>query len=266
MAVLLATTAACGRGERPGTAAADHDGPAPEYEANALVLADEAHGPELCLGPILTSDPPQCGGPPIPNWDWQAVPWRERKGRTTMAEAYVRGAYDGKEFTLTAPPERPRPTQRDTPKEHDFSAACDEPEVIDPAHGMAEYEEGTQRWGHIPDQVAGWVSYEGRGKRDFVANIVVRPGRGDEARRIVRAHYQGRLCLVERDQPTISELSTVQHRVTELLKGQVLSASSDNIGGVVEVTVIAVTDDIRRRVEAEFGDLVVLDGRLRPVR
>ena len=91
------------------------------YAANATVLESPKHGPELCVGGVLTSLPPQCGGPPITNWDWDAVAGEESRGGTTWTQVYVEGTYDGERFTLTADPSAPRP--RDEP-EKDFSDAC----------------------------------------------------------------------------------------------------------------------------------------------
>ena len=47
------------------------------------VIESPAHGPELCLGALMPSLPPQGGGPPIANWDWSAVTGYERMSGTT---------------------------------------------------------------------------------------------------------------------------------------------------------------------------------------
>src|SRR4051812_3796459 len=44
-----------------------------ELVGQGLVLQNASHGPQLCLGPVAFSLPPQCGGPDIANWDWGKV-------------------------------------------------------------------------------------------------------------------------------------------------------------------------------------------------
>ncbi|MGH2759488.1 MAG: hypothetical protein ACRDKJ_07970, partial [Actinomycetota bacterium] len=79
------------------------------YGATGTILEAPGHGPELCLGAVAESYPPQCGGPPIVGWDWNDVDGEESAGGTTWTIAYVEGTYDGERFTLTGPPRAPRP-------------------------------------------------------------------------------------------------------------------------------------------------------------
>ena len=64
--LLLAGCAADAQGgDAPAGTAATQE---PRYQTTATVLQNRDHGPELCLGIVLTSFPPQCGGLPITNW------------------------------------------------------------------------------------------------------------------------------------------------------------------------------------------------------
>jgi hypothetical protein len=75
------------------------------YQADATVLENAQHGPELCLAGVLTSLPPQCGGVPVANWKWSAVAGVESRGGVTWADQVrVVGTFDGARFTLTEPP------------------------------------------------------------------------------------------------------------------------------------------------------------------
>ena len=90
------------------------------YRATATVLESQDHGPQLCLGVILDSYPPQCGGLDITNWDWRALA-SERANETRWGEYVVVGTYDREAatFTLTQPardaaPPTPAPVPSDT--------------------------------------------------------------------------------------------------------------------------------------------------------
>jgi hypothetical protein len=78
--------------------------------AVATVLQKGDGPPELCLGGVAESLPPQCGGPEIAGWDWDAVEADSAQG-TTWGEYAVEGTWDGETFRLTeaaaAPAERP---------------------------------------------------------------------------------------------------------------------------------------------------------------
>ena len=56
---------------------------------------------ELCLGAIAESYPPQCGGPRITNWDWDAHQGFDEQGDVRWGTFAVTGTWDGEEFTVT---------------------------------------------------------------------------------------------------------------------------------------------------------------------
>lgn len=120
MRILLATTAlllsapllaACGSDD--GTTAFD-DGPTrdvpempteipaargPVHTAGIATVMDRER-PELCLGPVAESWPPQCSGPPIDGWNWrdqQGV--FERQQGVRWGSFWVAGSWDGTTFT-----------------------------------------------------------------------------------------------------------------------------------------------------------------------
>lgn len=58
--------------------------------------------PELCLGAVAESYPPQCGGPSITNWDWDAQQGVfEQQGDVRWGTFAVTGTWDGVSFTVT---------------------------------------------------------------------------------------------------------------------------------------------------------------------
>jgi hypothetical protein len=57
---------------------------------------------QLCLGAIAESYPPQCTGPEIDGWDWDAVAGTfETSGDVTWGAYAVTGTWDGGRFGLT---------------------------------------------------------------------------------------------------------------------------------------------------------------------
>ncbi|MFI2362796.1 hypothetical protein [Promicromonospora sp. NPDC019610] len=69
--------------------------------AVATVLQEGDDPPELCLGGVAESYPPQCGGPEIVGWDWDAVDAEESAQGTTWGTYTVEGTWDGETFDLT---------------------------------------------------------------------------------------------------------------------------------------------------------------------
>ncbi len=58
--------------------------------------------PELCLGAVAESYPPQCGGPEITNWGWgQHDGTFEREGDVRWGEFALTGTFDGTAFRVT---------------------------------------------------------------------------------------------------------------------------------------------------------------------
>ena len=117
------TTEAARPSPSPGvTQSSGVDGPV--YRAPATVLQEGSRRPELCVGAIQASLPPQCGGPPIANWDWVLVDDEESAGDVTWVDIEVVGRYDGRrfgvmdvnpsddEYVAVRPPEPLRPARR----------------------------------------------------------------------------------------------------------------------------------------------------------
>lgn len=80
----LAGFAAAGRVVGQGTVIQAPDGP-----------------PELCLGGVLDSYPPQCAGPvPLAGWDWDAVEGEDSASGVTWGAYAVWGEWDGAELAV----------------------------------------------------------------------------------------------------------------------------------------------------------------------
>ena len=59
--------------------------------------------PELCLGPVAESYPPQCGGPALEGWDWAAYDGHyDQQGDIRWGVFYVTGTWDGSTFVVSS--------------------------------------------------------------------------------------------------------------------------------------------------------------------
>lgn len=75
-----------------------------ELQGQGMVLQKEAEPPQLCLGSIAESYPPQCSGPALANWDWSKVDDEETASGYTWGSYAVAGTWDGVHFTQTKDP------------------------------------------------------------------------------------------------------------------------------------------------------------------
>jgi len=121
-------------GEMPTTV------PPPEGEVVGVgTVMDTGQGdPQLCLGAIAESYPPQCSGIPITNWDWAPVKDTSESSDATRWGSYaVTGTYDGETFTVTQKPVTSALYDPAAPVENPFVTSCPEPEggwgVVDDA-------------------------------------------------------------------------------------------------------------------------------------
>lgn len=77
--------------------------PAGEVVALGTVL-DTGGEPQLCLGAVAQSAPPQCAGIPLLGWSWDGLEGFDSAGGSTWGAYAVQGTYDGETFTATRPP------------------------------------------------------------------------------------------------------------------------------------------------------------------
>ena len=119
--LLLATAAlvgvlglgACSTG--PGSSPAPTSSASPAWDAGSVTppegrvigtgtVLDVAGAPQLCLGAVAESYPPQCTGIPLDGWTWDGVEGSETSGDTTWGTYAVYGTFDGERYTITDPP------------------------------------------------------------------------------------------------------------------------------------------------------------------
>jgi hypothetical protein len=61
-----------------------------------VTVLDDGGGPEACLGGVMTSLPPQCGGTPLVGWDWADHEGEhETQAGVRWGGLLLTGPYDG---------------------------------------------------------------------------------------------------------------------------------------------------------------------------
>ncbi len=89
--------------------------------------------PELCLGPVAESYPPQCSGPALEGWDWVAHSGHyDQQGQIRWGVFVVTGSWDGTTFGVTSaqPGDGYLPTEPELPPPPAEPPSTDELERI----------------------------------------------------------------------------------------------------------------------------------------
>jgi hypothetical protein len=250
--------------------------PTGQVTASGLVLDDG--GPELCLGGVAESYPPQCGGIPIAGWDWadRSPADFEEANDVQWGEFVVWGTYDGETFTLeramsSATVDPARPDDADP-----FETRCDEPdggwptaaasspdqdEAFAAARGLEGYAGAfidTSLDPRTPEQMD-QDAVDGEYGGPWIVNVAV-TGDVDAAEAALREVYDGPLCVFHADH-TEAELQAIQTALQEL--PGVTSSSS----GIDQVDASVLWDDgsLQEWADATYGaGLVTISSTLRP--
>jgi hypothetical protein len=222
------------------------------YETVTTVLESPEHGPELCLGGVAESFPPQCGGPAIEDWSWDTIDGAQSANGTTWAEAYVAGTWDPERQVFTVTEARP-PNDADRERlarpQSDFSVPCPEPAEGWPARN--------QEW--PGDQVTAIDGYAGAWLDDSQQVMTVKfTGDTAQAEAAVRAIYSDALCIVPAAH-TEAELLDIQGQLMAMSSVQFMWSAVvvDATGEWVEAGVIAPDPERQAAFDAEWGAGVV---------
>lgn len=257
------------------------------YEVTATVIQEGGDAPEICLGLIALSDPPQCGGPRLEGWDWGDVDGEEtgihvQEGdtRVTFGEFHVTGSYDDGVFTVVDAGS-PEPANPD-PDLDALGTPCPEPPGgWAPADRKKASEWDADRAGNVAEEESDfggiWVDHydpdgpdEGRGiwadgwADDRVILNIAFTGSLERHERELRKLWGGPLCLTKADR-TYLELQTMQDEIAEYLGREVLGTSVNAREGTVEVHVITLDAATKAAIHERYGAGVVrFEERLQP--
>jgi hypothetical protein len=103
IALLAACATGPGGATTPGEPAVPDDviaAPGPVGGQGTVLQTGDA-APQFCLGAVMESYPPQCSGPELVGWDWDAVDGEETSGDVTFGAFAVWGDWDGVRLTVT---------------------------------------------------------------------------------------------------------------------------------------------------------------------
>lgn len=264
--------------------------PDQRYTATTTVLESSGHGPQLCLGGVAESYPPQCGGPDIVGWEWDAVEGEESSNGTTWGDYTVVGTWDGERLTLTEPATAPEPVTDDGGGDGgamDLSTPCPPPDggwaVVDPATATQEGLDAAIAYAQSQPEHAGvWVDQSINPASDdpmvdtgdpsgaalmndptlLILNLRFTgdPQAHEEA---VREVWGGSLCLTAAER-TQAELEQVQQELQEALDP--LTLSIDETRGTMQAQVTVADPALQAELDERYGAGVVeLVGALQPV-
>ncbi len=276
---MVALAAACGEepNSRPNDAGGGSTSPDQIYEVTTMVL-DDGDGPELCVGGVDESYPPQCGGPEMRGWDWEAVEHEKASG-VRWGEFLMRGTYIDGVFTLKEPAVKPQPFEGGG---SDIGVPCDEPEggwpLPDPSLTTEEDRlNATRAAEDEPDFSGVWIDYivestDEEEMQPWGENIVlVLAFTGDRERHEAEAreHWGGALCVWEQQERTERELMDIQGDLgaaEEELGFESTFSSIDIVTGVVELGVVVSWPELEAALAERYGaGAVVVRPALHPV-
>lgn len=103
-ALILAGCATPAGSDLPTPVPGSYDPIPPAGDVVGTGMVMDAGEPELCLGPVAESYPPQCAGIPLEGWSWDGVEGFEESEGTRWGTYAVQGTYDGDSLTVTEPP------------------------------------------------------------------------------------------------------------------------------------------------------------------
>lgn len=264
---LLVTACGSGPGEPAARTTAEPD-PDQEYTAVGTVL-DDGDGPELCLGGVMETYPPQCGGPSVAGWSWQSV--EHDAGSGVRWGAYVvTGTWDGATLTVTDDPRPAGPGDYPDPVAggSDLATPCEMPRGgwapapdggwqdagFQQAQRLAEGLDGVGRvWGDDGAQ----DGFEG-GAVDperLVLNVTIAGEETDlaAAERRLRAAYDGDVCVSSAEHSR-SELDRIAQELDERDDLDLLVASA---GDHVAVEVVHDDGTLQAEMDDAYGPGVV---------
>lgn len=244
-----------------GTADSSADQAAgPAHAGAGTVIEAPGRDPELCLGGVADSRPPQCRGVPLRGWDWTAVPDEETANGTTWGDFSVVGNYDGTTLTLTEPAQ---PDPAGPVKPESFTSPCPEPaggwQTSDPARaGQDDIVAATVLFQREADAAALWIDRRAASGSQGALTILNVAFTGDLERheRDLRTLWGGPLCVLQLEH-TSREL-TAAHE--DLARGgaaelglQFLGSSVWKRRSVVQLSVVTVTPQQRQALDERYG-------------
>ncbi len=244
----------------PSASATSGAAPAPvpdgEVRTQGLVtVLDAGDGPELCLGAVAESYPPQCGGPAVADFDWGDVGFEEASGVTWGSYALT-GTYDGTTFTVTDSIPAALYDAVAEPQDDPLAAACDDATTTDTQQATPEDLDATLAAASaLPTYATSWLT------GDTINVAVTEDAEGAETE--LRKTWGGPLCVttVER---TDADLNAINQELQAELGDQLLTSGSTSPDSL-DAQVVFDDGSIQDWADATYGDgLVRVSSALTP--
>ena len=251
--------------------------------ASATVLEAPGKGPQLCLGGIATSLPPQCGGPLITNWEWAKAPTPEEAAGVRWGQYVIVGTYaaEANTFKLTRDPVTPEAytgPKPSAPEDPSFTTPCPVPEggwqVVDPAKTTqaaqdAMLEAATRLAGYAGAWLDQSINPADPDKQPEAMNDPVKmiinvrvTHDAAAAEQELRKLWGGMLCVSAGGKPE-ADLLRIQMEVST--NKTVLTSSANGPEGFVDVEVIYDDGTLQRELDTTYGPGTVrVHSRLQP--
>ena len=246
------------------------------YETHGLVLETRGNEPELCLGSVQESYPPQCEGIAMAGWNWDDIEGEEESGGTIWGEFHLIGRYDGETFEVheAGPPEPP--VERG--ESDSIGTPCTEPGggwvADDPARATHEHVvEAQSQVSDDPGFVGLWIDYynepPGGPTEEDPGDIILNVSFTEDLERHeqeLRELWGGPLCVTQGGK-TYKELRDIQRTFDPAEFGlEGLWSDIDVTQNVVLFGVIVEDDVALQQIEERYGPGVVkIYPRLQPI-
>jgi hypothetical protein len=241
------------------------------YRGVGLVIdLPKKRPPEVCLGSVNDSDPPQCegnSGIPLVGWDWNQVP-PEDGDRSYPWGVYgdyeLTGHYDGDRFTVVdAAPFKAQPSSDEDEESDD--TPCTEPEggweSTDPERTTERDKLLTVKAAERePDSSGAWID-------GGILNLAF-TGDLDEHETEVRETWGGPLCLSQyrNSHRRLSAIQSGPRDVVERFNLDALWTDLDVIENTVLIGVVIIDPVTLAEIDRHYGaGTVTIHARLHPV-
>jgi len=262
--VTAAALAGCGSTQNsPPAATPDPSSSAPsgspdvdlgsEVVAHGMLIQKGSTAPvQICIGPVLTSYPPQCEGPTLGGeFSWDGLGPKRQNGIVwTDAEIWAIGYFDPDAgetgaFTLTQPlrtdPPAGMPQTQPSSGQADFPQLCEDPYAGGGSKSGGGPEADTNPLTTLLPTLDGYVgSWVSDGSSLF--NVLV-TGDAAAAHREIRKVWKGGLCVEQRNLPTEADITAAQEALGKQAKDLgLLTFGGDAKGSLgVEATFVDAT-------------------------
>lgn len=258
--------------------------PAAVRTAEPITVLDDGEGPEACLGGVLESYPPQCGGPDVLGWDWDALdlPYEEASG-VRWGTFVLEGVFDRSADTLEV-------TEVIDPAEVEVSDAapsvwttpCEEPDggwrVTDDSRvSEADLDTAVTFASGLPSFSQVWIDQSPNPAADAepdddadaaeiesdmndpmftILNVAISDDDVEGAEAEIREHWSGMLC-VSQGAATAGELEEIQSALHDA-RDDILYTVPNPVAGSIDVSVVFDDGTLQESFDEDYGAGVVL--------